>query len=170
MRDDVDFEALVSEHSGALYRFALSMCRHPDEACDLVQETFFRWAERGHQLADPSKVKSWLFTTLFREANGRRRRALRFPHTELSEAEAELPELPATAPELADSSAVLEALRAVDDPFRDAVALFYLEDYSYLEIAEILGIPTGTVKSRISRGIAQLQRLLTPTPTPHPRR
>ncbi|MCC6233448.1 MAG: RNA polymerase sigma factor [Verrucomicrobiales bacterium] len=168
MREDVDFEALVSEHSAPLYRFALSMCRHPDDACDLVQETFLRWAERGHQLADRSKVKSWLFTTLFREANARRRRTLRFPHSEITEAESELPELPPAAAQVADSSTVLHALQSVDEPFQAAVALFYLEDYSYPEIAAILEVPVGTVKSRVSRGIAQLQRLLNPLPQPRP--
>ena len=49
---------------------------------------------------------------------------------------------------------------ASDESFQAAVALFYVEDYSYPEIAEILGVPLGTVKSRISRGVAQLQQLL----------
>jgi RNA polymerase sigma-70 factor (ECF subfamily) len=163
----VDFEGLVRDHAAPLYRFALSMTRNEADAGDLVQDTFLRWAERGHQLADPTKVKSWLFTTLYREAIGRQRRHLRFPHSALAEVETELPEVPPAAPAAADGAAVLDALHRVDDAYRDALVLFYLEDYSYPEIAEILEIPLGTVKSRISRGIGQLQRLLQPPITTH---
>ena len=164
MRSDVDFEQLVREHHGALYRFALSMIRHEADACDLVQETFLRWAEKGHQLADPAKVKTWLFTTLYREASARRRRTLRFPHEPIGEVETELPVIPPSAAAAADAQLVHRALARVDESFRAAVALFYLEDHSHPEIAEILGIPLGTVKSRISRGVAQLQRLMQPAP------
>ena len=59
-----------------------------------------------------------------------------------------------------DGHAVMEALQQVDESYRAALALFYLEDLSYLEIAEMLDIPTGTVMSRLSRGKAQLRELL----------
>ena len=56
---------------------------------------------------------------------------------------------------------MLEALAKVDEIYQAPVALFYLEDCPYKEIAEILDIPIGTVKSRMARGIAQLQSILT---------
>ena len=68
--------------------------------------------------------------------------------------------LPATVNEL-DSTTVLQSLARLDEPFQAPLSLFYLEDCSYKEIADILSVPLGTVKSRISRGIAQLQRMLT---------
>jgi RNA polymerase sigma-70 factor (ECF subfamily) len=104
-------------------------------------------------------VKSWLFTTLHREFLAGRRRIVKFPQTEVSEAENELPTTPPRL-ESADAPAVLSALAQVDATFQSAVSLFYLEDYSYPQIAEILDVPLGTVKSRIARGIAQLQKLL----------
>lgn len=160
MRTDIDFESLVREYHAALYRFALSMTRNEDDARDIVQETFLRWAERGHQLVDSTRVKSWLFTTLYREANARRRRALRFPHDSIDQAEHELPDVAPAAALATDGRIVVDALAGIDDAYRGAVALFYLEDYSYPEIAGILDVPLGTVKSRIARGVAQLQRLL----------
>ena len=67
------------------------------------------------------------------------------------------------SPELADqvdSSQVLPALARVDEVYQAAVALFYLEDCSYKDIADILEVPIGTVKSRIARGIMQLREIL----------
>jgi RNA polymerase sigma-70 factor (ECF subfamily) len=159
MRGELDFQRLVDEHHAALYRFALSLSRDESEAADLVQETFYIWATKGHQLADAGRVKSWLFTTLHREFLASRRRSVRFPHHELSEVETELPETPPALPERLDWSVLAECLAKVDPVFQAPVALFYLEEYSYNQIAEILGVPLGTVKSRIARGIAQLQRM-----------
>ncbi len=171
MGSNLEFETLVHEHHAALYRFAFSMTRNEADASDLVQETFLRWAEKGHQLENPARAKSWLFTTLYRDALHRSRRILRFPHLSLEDSEDELPNLPAVAPASADGRLILAALDQVDETFRPAVALFYLEDRSHPEIAEILGIPLGTVKSRISRGVAQLQRLVaTSAPPPSPAR
>lgn len=160
MRGDLDFEQLVEHHHAPLYRFAISLCRNESEAGDLVQETFYLWAAKGHQLADAAKVKSWLFTTLHREFLGKRRRFVRFPHHELAEVEAELPEVPPELPAQLDWDVLSDCLSRLDATFRAPVALFYLEDYSYNEIAEVLGVPLGTVKSRIARGIAQLQQML----------
>src|SRR5207244_495354 len=83
MRGDMDLERLADQHYAPLYRFALSLCANESDACDLVQETFYLLATKGHQLDDLAKVKSWLFTTLYRLFLGRRRRLVRFPHHEL---------------------------------------------------------------------------------------
>lgn len=157
MRGELDFERLVEEYHAPLYRFALSLSRDESEAADLVQETFYIWAAKGHQLTELAKVKTWLFTTLHREFLGRRRRLARFPHHELTEVEAELPDVPPAPPDRLDWSMLAECLAQVDPAFQAPVALFYLEDYSYNDIAAILEVPLGTVKSRISRGIGQLQ-------------
>lgn len=156
-----DFEQLVGDYYPALYRFALSLARSEAVARDLVQQTFYLWATKGGQLRDGSKAKAWLFTTLHREFLAKERREIRFPHTELDEANDPLPpSLPEPA-SLLDSETVLMAVQALGEVFRAPVALFYLEDYSYQAIAEVLEIPIGTVKSRISRGILQMHKQLT---------
>ncbi len=163
MAQESDFEKLVELHYQSLYRFAFSLTRNETEASDLTQQSFYIFAKSGGQIRDRQKAKSWLFTTLHREYLGRRRKMIRFPETEFAQAE---PELPAIDPSLetADAPAVLKALAQIDAAFQSAVSLFYLEDYSYPEIAEILEVPLGTVKSRISRGLIQLQRLLVEAP------
>src|ERR1035441_4330276 len=79
MPDHVDFESLVARFYAPLYQFAFSLTRSEADACDLTQQTFTIWAAKGHQLRDPSKVKTWLFTTLHREFLESRRRQTRFP-------------------------------------------------------------------------------------------
>ena len=105
-------------------------------------------------------MKSWLFTTLHRCFLESRRRLTRFPHLEITEAEAELPNVEPDLVSHLDAQEVLRLLSQVDEQFQAAVALFYLEDYSYNEIASILEVPLGTVKSRIARGLAQLEELV----------
>ncbi|HEY3762701.1 MAG TPA: RNA polymerase sigma factor [Verrucomicrobiae bacterium] len=160
MAEGVDFESLVAKHYEPLYQFAFSLTRDEAEACDLTQQTFCIWAAKGHQLRDVSKVKTWLFTTLHREFLGTRRRQSRFPHVELEHASAELPSVSPVSVNQLDAAQLLEALAQLDEIYRAPVALFYLQDYSYNEIAEILEIPLGTVKSRLTRGLARLYQLL----------
>lgn len=166
MAKGLDFEDLVACHYGPLYQFAFSLTRDEADACDLTQQTFCIWAAKGHQLRDISKVKTWLFTTLHREFLGSRRRQTRFPHVELEYVAGELPTVsPATINQL-DSEQLFEALKQLDEIYRAAITLFYIEDYSYNEIAEILDIPLGTVKSRLTRGLQRLYVLLNNVQTP----
>ena len=155
-----DFESVVACYYKPLYQFAFSLTRSEADACDLTQQTFYVWATRGHQLRDVSKVKTWLFTTLHRAFLESRRRLTRFPHHELDEVSMELPALAPTLARGLDSALVLKALAGVDEVYQAPVALYYLEDCSYKEIAEILEVPIGTVKSRMARGILKLQNLL----------
>ena len=74
--------------------------------------------------------------------------------------DAELPTIAPARVNQLDAAQVLQALGQIDEVYQAPLALFYLEDYAYKEIAEILRVPIGTVKSRIARGIAQLQKAL----------
>jgi len=154
-----DFETVVAGFYEPLYRFAMSLTRSEADACDLAQQTFYMWATKGHQLRDASKVKSWLFTTLYRAFLESRRTLTRFPHFELTEADSDLPVVLPEAARRLDTAQAVEALGQMDAVYRAPVALFYLEDCSYQEIADILEVPIGTVKSRMARGLAQLKQI-----------
>ncbi len=158
--DDATFEEIVNTHYEWLYRFAFSLAQGEADARDLTQETFAQLARKAHQVQHKSKIKSWLFTTLYRAFIDSRRWHQRYPHVEMDAVDAELPVSPPPAGERLDAAIVRQALRQLDEIFRAPLVLFYLEDHSYLEIADLLGIPAGTVMSRISRGRAMLRRLL----------
>src|SRR5438094_8515829 len=155
----IDFQQLVDRQYVPLYRFALSLAKSEADAADLTQQTFLLWASRGHQLRDGSKVKTWLFTSLYREfLRGERKRCrdLEFgSETQVSDVQS----FPVAANQL-DGDAVVRAMLNLEEIYRAPLSLFYLQEHSYTEIAEILQIPPGTVMSRISRGKAQLRKQL----------
>lgn len=154
------FQELVDRYYPALYRFGLSLSGNADAAADLVQQAFYLWAEKGHQLRDPSKAKSWLFTTLYREYLSTYRRNAKFPQVELESAAAELPAIPSEVLDELDGATVVASLNRLEEVFRAPLTLFYLEELSYREIADVLHVPIGTVMSRLSRGKEQLRKLL----------
>ncbi len=155
-----DMDEVVAEFYVPLYRFALSLAGSVAPASDLTQETFYLWLQHGTGLRDPSKVKGWLFTTLYREHLRGNRRTLRFPHHELEEVVSELPVVGPADVGLIDGRLVMQALAQLDENHRAPLSLFYLESFTYPEISEALGIPIGTVMSRLSRGRDQLRRCL----------
>lgn len=156
----LDFRKLVDEYYTPLYRFGYSLAKNEHEAADLTQQTFAIYAEKGSSVRDVSKIKSWLFTTLYREFLRQRRKSQNMAthEPEILEAEAPLVD-PAVATTLDGNSAVA-ALQKIDETYRAPLTLFYIKDLSYKEIAEILGIPIGTVMSRLSRGKSQLKKVL----------
>ncbi len=146
-----------------LYRFALSLSRKESDAADLTQQTFFLWATKGHQLRDESKVKTWLFTSLYREFLGRKRQQDRFVDVENNPEAISAQVVPATVVNQMDGEIVQRALLALEEIYRAPLTLFYLQQHSYKEIAATLEIPIGTVMSRISRGKEQLRKALAET-------
>ncbi len=154
-----NFEAIVSAYYQPLYRFGYSLAKNEHEASDLTQQTFFIYAKKGDSLRDSSKVKSWLFTTLYREFLRRRSRDAKVTHQEPEMIENLGGSVEPYVQRTIDSNLAIEALEEVDAVYREPLTLFYLKDLSYKEIAEVLDVPIGTVMSRLSRGKTQLREL-----------
>lgn len=155
------FEQIVDSHYQGLYRFAMSMCRREATAQDLVQQTFLQWAKKGHTLRDASKVKTWLFTTIYREWLGIARREKKYEEVEFEpeqhgatqhDDDGENPRV--------DGATLQTALEELEPNYRAPLVLFYLKELSYRDIAETLGLPIGTVMSRLSRAKDSLRTIL----------
>jgi len=166
MSADLEFEDLVKLYYGDLYRFGLSLTGSEADAADLTQETFYIWANKGHQLQKAARVKGWLFTTLHREFLKTCRRRNRFLNESIDESTADLPNMPPDCAERVDSRTLLRILREIAEDFRAPLVLYYMEHLSYKEIADVLALPLGTVQSRISRAKIQLLRRLSESKLP----
>jgi RNA polymerase sigma-70 factor (ECF subfamily) len=175
MADREHFADLALEHMSSLYGAALRMTRNPSDAEDLVQETYLKAYRAFGTFQEGTNVKSWLYkiltNTFINSYRARRRRPV---ETELEEVEdlylyRRLGGLEAAAvgrsPEdlvldrLTDSE-VKAALESLPEQFRLAVLLADVEGFSYKEIADIVGVPIGTVMSRLHRGRRALQKAL----------
>lgn len=154
-----DFARLVDQHYAALFRFAMSLARQQAAAEDLTQQTFLQWARKGSTLNDPSKAKTWLFTTMYREHLNQSRRARRYEVVEFN-SEIHGGDVPQDEPPKVERTVLMSALEKLDPVYRDPVILFYLKEIPYKEIAIVLSIPIGTVMSRLSRGKQVLRDLL----------
>ncbi len=164
MSADLEFENLVKLYYRDLYRFGFSLTGSEVDASDLTQETFYIWARKGHQLNDPANVRGWLFTTLHREFLKICRWRKRFADEPIEETAHNLPDVTSDCANRIDSGTLLRMLREIDEDFRAPLVLYYMEDLSYKEIADVLAIPLGTVQSRIARAKLRLFQLLTDSP------
>lgn len=147
-------------HYQDVYRFTYSLCFSSADAQDITQQTFMKYVTHGHTIQEPSKTRSWLLTTAHREFLHQRRRVVRFPHTSLEEAGAENFPAKMENENAQDAPNVMVALEQMEENLRAPLTLFYLKDMRYREIAEVLGLPIGTVMSRLSRAKAALRAAL----------
>jgi len=165
---DRSFEAEALPWIDDVYRFALSLTRDPVDADDVVQDTFLRAYKSWHTYVPGSDCRRWLFTicrNVFLRSLERRS-----PTLDL-EAETE-PALSAVAQSASRDStddlfsrvdlgpAIERALARLPEPFQSTLLLVDVEDRPYEAAATILGIPVGTVRSRLFRGRRLMQEML----------
>jgi RNA polymerase sigma-70 factor (ECF subfamily) len=161
------FEAEALVHLDALYSFALKLTKSRDDAEDLVSDTMLRAFDRWEQYRLGTNVRAWLFTILYHTFVSRARRInsreVQLPEDADSWASLEVVGEADPEGSFYDSFVDEEVTRAIDAlprDYRTAVVLSDVQGLRYAEIAEILGIPEGTVKSRLFRGRRMLQKKL----------
>lgn len=161
------FEREAMAHLDALYAFALKLSRSRDDAEDLVGDTMLRAFDRWDQYNLGTNIRAWLFTILYHVFVSRKRRidAREVHAPDDAEGWSAFEAVGEIDPEgrFYDSfldEEVTKAIEALPDEYRSAVVLSDLHDLRYAEIAEILGVPEGTVKSRLFRGRRLLQKKL----------
>jgi RNA polymerase sigma-70 factor, ECF subfamily len=167
---DADFEREALPWMDDVHRFALSLTRDPSDADDVVQETYLRAYRSWHTYTPGSDCRRWLFT-ICRNAFLRSLERER-PTVELDDVERDVigaGEVYAAALEdgYADLFARTDILPAIEravaglpEPFRAALVLVDVQDQSYEAAAEILGVPIGTIRSRLFRGRRLVQERL----------
>lgn len=169
--DTEAFAELVLEYQHRVYNLIYRMCGRAADAEELTQETFLRAFERMEQFRGDSRFYTWLFRIAANMAMSHRRRRKRVTFLSLGGRDEDSPDRPITAEELGrrenapDAAAIqsetrqhiLEALATLDETFRVVVVLRDIEDLDYSEIAEVLDLPVGTIKSRLHRARCMLK-------------
>jgi RNA polymerase sigma-70 factor (ECF subfamily) len=154
-------QQLVDAHYEPLFRYAFRLAGSAADAEDLTQEAFYKAQLQFHQLRDPARAKPWLFSIL-RNAYLHRARSNASHKMVSLDAVGDLSgPLPDPPPEV-DSEQLQSALNDLPEAFRTPVILFYLEGFSYRDIAEQMELPIGTVMSRLARAKAHLRTRLRP--------
>jgi RNA polymerase sigma-70 factor (ECF subfamily) len=158
------FEEQVSPHLGSAYNLARWLTRNNEDAEDVVQEAFLR-AFSGFENLRSEDAKPWLLTIVRNSCLTWLKRNRNAAATIGLEEQVEDPSEPSPDPEetlliSCDREQVRKALEQLPSEFREAIVLRELEGLSYREIATTVGVPLGTVMSRLSRGREWLRRLL----------
>ena len=171
----VSFETEALACLDSLYRTALRLTRVPADAEDLVQETYLKAFRAADRFEPGTNLKAWLFTILHNTARNRARDRARDAvaiDSEVVDRAADAPPIGGAGRAETPESLLLRdmlapelqaAIDALPEVFRQAVWLRDVEEFSYADIASMLGIPAGTVMSRISRGRRLLYEALTET-------
>ncbi len=167
---DIDFEREALPWLDDVYRFALSLTRDDSDADDVVQETYLRAYRSWHTFVPGTECRRWLFTicrNVFLRSRERQRSTVDLADGEqdavaagsvyAAARERGYDDLYAT---LDLAPALSEALDALAEPFRSAVILVDVEDMTYETAAQVMGVPIGTVRSRLFRGRRLLQEKL----------
>ncbi|QDU21512.1 RNA polymerase sigma factor [Urbifossiella limnaea] len=162
MGSAVGLHQLIDEHYQGLYRYAYRLAGAAADAEDLTQEAFRKAIDRLPQLRDPDRAKAWLYRILRNAYLHRVRDAKRHRTVPLDAVGDFAERAPAEPPDI-EPARLQEALDDLDEAFRTPLILFHFEEFSYADIAEQMGIPIGTVMSRIARGRAYLRTRLAPT-------
>jgi RNA polymerase sigma-70 factor (ECF subfamily) len=183
-----DFQTEAMPHLDALYRYALRLTRNEKDAEDLLQDTFLRAFRFWNNYQKGTNCKAWLFRimkNLFLNKVDKARRAPEptslddteewYLYSQLKESGPDaVREDPASIFELKDwTEQIQQAIENLPEEFREPLVLFDGEGLSYQEIADLLELPIGTVRSRLNRARKKLQRELAPSmlaqpASPHP--
>ena len=161
------FEALIRPHLRELYTYAWRLCGNRERAEDVVQDLVTRLYQSRARLDEVDRLRPWLYKSLFRQYLNSRRSESRSPFGYLEHDEDVLDGLedehntPEALTERHLQRAELNrALHTLSPEFRDVLVMHDIEGFAVAEVAEILDIPVGTVKSRIHRARNSLRRKL----------
>ena len=155
-----DFETLVSRYERAVYNLALRMLRNPEDAKDATQEAFFKAFRALRTFKTGAKFSTWILAIAYNTSCDRLSKRRHYSNAELPE-RADPGPGPAEEAEREDEARRLRiAIDALPEKYRAVITLYHLQGKQYDEIATILGVPMGTVKTHLFRAKELLRRRL----------
>ncbi|MBV9263715.1 MAG: sigma-70 family RNA polymerase sigma factor [Candidatus Eremiobacteraeota bacterium] len=154
------FAALVERYDRAVYHLAYRTLQDAEEARDATQEAFFKAFRSLRTFKIGSKFSTWIFAITYHACCDRLNRRKRFAGSELPERADPSPGPEDQAIALDDARRLRAAVDALPEKYRTVITLFHLQGKQYEEIAAVLGLPLGTVKTHLFRAKEQLRKLL----------
>ena len=142
----------------ALRRYAMALLRSRQDADDLVHDCLMRALDKLHTRRDDGDVRAWLFTIMHNLFVSQRRRSVARPDSTPLDEQAETFGIRAEQESSLLYREVVRELNGLPEEQRQVILLVAVEELSYAEVARVLGIPVGTVMSRLSRGRERLRR------------
>jgi RNA polymerase sigma-70 factor (ECF subfamily) len=156
----LDIAQLIREHHVDVYRYAFRLAGTQADAEDLTQQTFLIAQQKLHQIRDPDRARSWLFTTVRNCYLKQKRRPAAVSLEANADPAAEERPPGGAALDWVDREWLQAALEQLSEEHKVILLMFYFEELSYKEIAERLGVAPGTVMSRLARAKGRLRVLL----------
>jgi RNA polymerase sigma factor (sigma-70 family) len=155
-------QELVETHGNRLLRSAFLLCGDETEAQDILQDTFVQAMRSGHRFGGRSSIYTWLHSILLNLTRHRHRDRRRIIYDEELACREISPEeeLPSELDVETASAGIRDALRRLSDAHREVLVLRYYEQMKMEEMARLLGISRGTVKSRLHYAIKEMQKLM----------
>jgi RNA polymerase sigma-70 factor (ECF subfamily) len=157
------FATLVERYDRAVYHLASRTLHDVEEARDATQEAFFKAFRSLRTFRPGSKFSTWIFAITYHACCDRLNRRKRYASEELPDRADGAPGPEAQVVALDEASRLRAAIDALPEKYRTVVTLFHLQGKQYEEIATVLGLPMGTVKTHLFRAKEQLRRLLSGT-------
>lgn len=155
------YRALYDAHVDAIWRLCSRVLQRSDLAEDCTQDSFIKAFARLESLQDDSGFASWLYRIAYHRAVDMLRRECRYSVNDMNQLHADEP-----APDPLLQDRLIDALAQLDDIYRDVFIRYHLIGQKHREISDMLNIPTGTSKRRLSVARSQLQSLLDVEPEP----
>jgi RNA polymerase sigma-70 factor, ECF subfamily len=154
------FATLVERYDRAVYHLAYRTLHNVEEARDTTQEAFFKAFRSLRTFKPGAKFSTWIFAITYHACCDRLGRRKRYASDELPERADSAPGPEQQVIALDEASRLRSAIEALPEKYRTVVTLFHLQGRQYEEIASVLGLPMGTVKTHLFRAKEQLRRLL----------
>lgn len=147
-------EILIEKYKSSLYAVAFNVCKNPHDAEEVVQETFIQYWLQKRDFASEQHIRAWLIRVAINKAKNKNTNFFRRNSLPLEDYVETL------TFESEESCELFETVMSLPEKYRIVIHLFYYEDYSVKEIADILKVTPGNVKVRLSRGREALRRVL----------
>jgi RNA polymerase sigma-70 factor (ECF subfamily) len=154
------FGTLIERYDRAVYNLCLRTLREPEEAKDASQEAFFKAFRALRTFRPGAKFSTWIFSIAYHACCDRLNARRRYSDAEIPDRADPAPGPDVQLERLDEASRLRAAIDALPEKYRTVITMYHLQGHQYEEIARVLGLPMGTVKTHLFRAKEQLRKMI----------